>query len=74
MAMRLPRSLSPPSQLRAGEHCRDAGQIWIACPMCGRRAALDDAKHIVARGGVVTPAWKCTLCSFHDWIEVSEHP
>lgn len=70
VGLRLPRNLGAPACLGAGEHCLDAGLIHIACPLCGAVTPLDDAKHIVARDGRVTPAWKCPACPALEWVEL----
>jgi hypothetical protein len=68
MGLRLSRNLGSPATLVAGEFCLDAGLIHVACPGCGTLTVLDDAKHIVARDGRVTPAWRCPACPVVEWI------
>jgi hypothetical protein len=68
MGVSLSRNLGAPANLSPAEFCLDAGLVHICCPQCARVTPLDDSKHIVARLGSVTPAWKCPACSFFEWL------
>ena len=79
MGVRLRQNLGDVSALEPGEYTARVaplvGKVALRCPGCGALDTLAD-KHVIDRGGRVTPAYRCptATCSFWEWLELDgEH-